>query len=111
VVHTRAKRPRENTFVIPYWQRPNFEAPYTNNHTVCTYSFLLHSLGLPAGCAPELQNTLTLAGIAQGTTYQITYTAGAYANYRAAIDSIFEEIDQSFSIWLQGSLISRINRQ
>lgn len=74
-------------------------------------SFFCISLACLAGCAPELQNTLTLAGTAQGTTYQITYTAGAYANYRAAIDSIFGEIDQSLSTWHQGSLISRINRQ
>lgn len=65
---------------------------------------------LLSACAQEVQNTITLSGPAQGTTYNITYVAGAYANYRASIDSIFLTIDQSLSSWQTGSLISRINR-
>jgi len=63
-----------------------------------------------AGCAEEVKNTINLSGPAQGTTYNITYVAGAYANYRLAIDSIFRSIDQSLSTYQPGSLISRINR-
>ena len=65
---------------------------------------------LLSGCAEEVQNTITLSGPAQGTTYNITYVAGAYANYRSAIDSIFNTIDQSLSTYQPGSVISRINR-
>lgn len=65
---------------------------------------------LLSACAQEVQNTITLSGPAQGTTYNITYVAGAYANYRSAIDSIFSTIDQSLSTYQPGSLISRINR-
>lgn len=67
------------------------------------------SAGLSA-CQPELQSTITLSGQAQGTTYTISYTAGAYSNYRTEIDSIFAAIDQSLSTWQQGSLIMRINQ-
>jgi thiamine biosynthesis lipoprotein len=70
---------------------------------------LLPALFLTA-CGVELQNTITLTGPAQGTTYHISYVAGAYANYRTSIDSIFQEIDRSLSTWQPGSLISRINR-
>ena len=65
---------------------------------------------LLASCASEVQNTIILSGSAQGTTYNITYVAGAYANYRVAIDSIFHNIDQSLSTWQTNSLISQINR-
>lgn len=62
------------------------------------------------GCTEEVKNTITLSGQAQGTTYNITYVAGAYANYRSAIDSIFKVIDQSLSTYQPGSIISQINR-
>lgn len=62
------------------------------------------------GCTEEVKNTITLSGPAQGTTYNITYVAGAYANYRTAIDSIFTTIDQSLSTYQPGSIISQINR-
>ena len=67
-------------------------------------------LSLFTGCAEEVQNTITLSGPAQGTTYNITYVAGAYANYRIAIDSIFRSIDQSLSTYEPASIISQINR-
>ena len=67
-------------------------------------AFILH------GCTEEVKNTITLSGPAQGTTYNITYVAGAYANYRSAIDSIFNTIDQSLSTYKPGSIISKINR-
>jgi thiamine biosynthesis lipoprotein len=63
-----------------------------------------------SGCAEEVRNTINLSGPAQGTTYNISYAAGAYANYRNAIDSIFITIDQSLSTYQPGSIISRINR-
>jgi FAD:protein FMN transferase len=62
------------------------------------------------GCAEEVQNTIILSGPAQGTTYNITYVAGAYANYRSAVDSIFHTIDKSLSTYQQESIISKINR-
>jgi thiamine biosynthesis lipoprotein len=54
------------------------------------------------GCTEEVKNTITLSGPAQGTTYNITYVSGAYANYRSAIDSIFKAIDQSLSTYQPG---------
>lgn len=74
------------------------------------FLFTAISVLLLAGCAEEVQSTINLSGSAQGTTYNITYVAGAYANYRVAIDSIFNIIDQSLSTYQPGSLISRINR-
>ncbi len=61
-------------------------------------------------CGSELRNTITISGKAQGTTYTISYLAGAYANYREEIDSIFKAIDQSLSTYQEESVISTINR-
>ena len=62
------------------------------------------------GCDRESKNTINISGAAQGTSYSITYLAGAYSNYRESIDSIFKQIDQSLSTYVPGSIISRINR-
>lgn len=61
-------------------------------------------------CRHEIKNTIKISGAAQGTTYQITYLAGAHANFREAFDSIFKEIDLSLSTYNSSSVISRMNR-
>jgi len=55
-------------------------------------------------------NTFKIAGIAQGTTYHITYLAGPNSNYKEAFDSIFKQIDLSLSTYVPASIVSRINR-
>jgi len=62
------------------------------------------------GCNRGTNNTITISGAAQGTTYHITYLAGEHANYREAFDSIFQKIDTSLSSYNATSLVSRINR-
>jgi thiamine biosynthesis lipoprotein len=61
-------------------------------------------------CGQELKSPITISGQAQGTTFTITYLAGAYSNYREEIDSIFRAIDQSLSTYQEASVISKINR-
>ncbi|HEX5669303.1 MAG TPA: FAD:protein FMN transferase [Chitinophagaceae bacterium] len=61
-------------------------------------------------CERGSKNTINISGAAQGTSYNITYLAGAYSNYRQSIDSIFNQIDQSLSTYIPGSIISRVNR-
>jgi len=73
-------------------------------------SFLIISLFLLIGCNREINTSIKIAGTAQGTTYHITYLAGAESNYRGSIDSIFSLIDQSLSTYVPGSIISRINK-
>lgn len=63
-----------------------------------------------AACRQELKSPITISGQAQGTTYTITYLAGAYSNYRQEIDSVFKAIDQSLSTYQEASVISKINR-
>ncbi len=61
-------------------------------------------------CKREINNSIKISGAAQGTTYNITYLAGQYSNYRESIDSIFKKIELSLSTYNPGSIISKINR-
>jgi thiamine biosynthesis lipoprotein len=61
-------------------------------------------------CERGSKNTINISGAAQGTSYNITYLAGAYSNYRQSIDSIFKQIDLSLSTYVPGSIISRVNQ-
>ena len=61
-------------------------------------------------CNRSINNTIKISGVAQGTTYTITYLAGQHSNYREAFDSIFKKIDLSLSTYVPASIISKINR-
>lgn len=57
----------------------------------------------------ELQ-LVKFGGLAQGTTYAVTYYDSAGANYHADIDTILKNIDQSLSWYQPHSVLSRVNR-
>ena len=53
---------------------------------------------------------ITLSGNAQGTTFTIQYLPeDTGASYHEEVDSLFRAIDQSLSLWVEGSLINRFN--
>lgn len=52
--------------------------------------------------------SLTIQGEAQGTTYRIT-TVNDTMDYSAPVDSILQRMDRDLSLWLENSLIRRIN--
>lgn len=51
-----------------------------------------------------------LAGFTQGTSYHITYESKRGENLQEEIDTLLADFDKTFSIYLPGSIISRINR-
>ena len=51
-----------------------------------------------------------IAGFIQGTTYHITYESKTGRNLQHEIDSLLAAFDQSMSIYLPTSIISRINQ-
>lgn len=53
---------------------------------------------------------ISLAGEAQGTYYAITYFDKNGRNYQPQIDSLLRAFDLSVSLWVDESVISRINR-
>lgn len=72
--------------------------------------FSTASILLILGCNRGINNTITISGAAQGTSYHITYLAGQHSNYRESFDSIFKKIDLSLSTYNTRSIISKINR-
>ncbi len=59
----------------------------------------------PTGLKP-----FQLTGLAQGTTYSITYYSQNGTIQKPQVDSIFRRLDQSLSIYLPTSLISQFNQ-
>jgi thiamine biosynthesis lipoprotein len=53
---------------------------------------------------------IKLAGFTQGTSYHITYESKKGENLQKEIDTLLADFDKTFSIYLPGSIISRINR-
>ncbi len=51
-----------------------------------------------------------IEGEAQGTTYHIVYFTDSLTVGKTAIDSILDEIDLAASMWVETSIISRVNK-
>lgn len=53
--------------------------------------------------------TIRFSGLAQGTTYSITYYAADSVVLKSQVDSILKRLDSSFSLYHSNSLINRFN--
>ncbi|MBK9290133.1 MAG: FAD:protein FMN transferase [Bacteroidetes bacterium] len=59
--------------------------------------------------SPEMKK-IVLQGETQGTYYAITYYDPQGRNFQDKVDSVLTVIDNSLSLWIDNSIISRINR-
>ena len=64
---------------------------------------------LLASCARQPQK-ITLQGLAQGSYYAVTYYDEQSRNFQRDIDSIFHAVDMSVNLWVDSSVISKVNR-
>jgi len=62
-----------------------------------------------ASCNQHPQKTV-LQGLAQGSYYAITYYDEQGRNFQHEIDSIFHAVDMSVNLWVDSSVISKVNR-
>lgn len=64
------------------------------------------------GCGAGVKSgkTTIITGFAQGTTYKIVVKGDTLPGTKAAIDSLFDAVDNSVSLYNPNSLLSRINR-
>ena len=60
-------------------------------------------------CTQQPQK-ITLQGLAQGSYYAITYYDDQKRNFRKEIDSIFHAVDLSVNLWVDSSVICKVNR-
>ena len=67
------------------------------------------SLVVLASCDKQPQKTV-IQGLAQGSYYAITYYDEQNRNFQREIDSIFHAVDMSVNLWVDSSIISKVNR-
>ena len=53
---------------------------------------------------------IVLQGLAQGSYYAITYYDEKGRNFQHEVDSIFHAVDMSVNLWVDSSIISKVNR-
>ena len=62
-----------------------------------------------ASCGKQPQK-IVLQGLAQGSYYAVTYFDEEGRNFQPEIDSIFHAVDMSVNLWVDSSIISKVNR-
>ena len=72
-------------------------------------AFLIGFLALLTSCNRGPQK-MVLQGEAQGSYYAITYYDEQGRNFQQEIDSIFHAVDVSVNLWVDTSVISKVNR-
>ena len=70
---------------------------------------MIIGLVLLASCEKQPQKVV-LQGLAQGSYYAVTYFDEQNRNFQREIDSIFHAIDLSVNLWVDSSVISKVNR-
>lgn len=76
----------------------------------CLGTLLITLFGFTPCQKPTELKPFQLTGLAQGTTYAITYYSSNETIQKFRIDSIFSRLDQSLSIYSPTSLISQFNQ-
>ena len=64
---------------------------------------------LLASCERQPQK-MVLQGLAQGSYYAITYYDAEGRDFQAEVDSIFHAVDLSVNLWVDSSVICKVNR-
>ena len=72
-------------------------------------AFFIGFLALLASCNRGPQK-MVLQGEAQGSYYAVTYYDEQGRNFQREIDSIFHAVDVSVNLWVDTSVISKVNR-
>lgn len=73
------------------------------------YLFILSLFFLFISCEKQPQR-MYLEGFAQGSYYAITYYDEQGRNFQQGIDSIFHAVDLSVNLWVDSSVICKVNR-
>ena len=71
--------------------------------------FLLWGLVLLAACGQQPKKIM-LQGLAQGSYYAITYYDQEGRDFQHEVDSIFHAVDLSVNLWVDSSVICKVNR-
>lgn len=72
--------------------------------------FLILFVAILCGCVYQTDEPVKFIGEAQGTYYSIIYYDSDNRDFQGEIDSLLVDFDQSVSLWVPESIISRVNR-
>ena len=72
--------------------------------------YLLALTLLLASACTHHEQPLRLQGEAQGTYYNIAYYDPSHRNLQPQVDSILSAFDQTASLWVENSIIRKVNR-
>ena len=70
---------------------------------------LVFTMLMAVSCSLQPKKNV-LQGLVQGSYYAITYFDKQNRNFQSEIDSIFHAIDLSVNLWVENSVISKVNR-
>ena len=93
----------------PTGGKGGFKIPKLNFGGLQIRRNLMISLVVLASCGTQPQK-ITLQGLAQGSYYAVTYFDEQNRNFQQEIDSIFHAVDVSVNLWVDSSIISKVNR-
>ena len=71
---------------------------------------ILLILAIGVAACRQQPKKIVLEGLAQGSYYAITYFDAQNRNFQHEIDSIFHAVDMSVNLWVENSIISKVNR-
>lgn len=76
------------------------------------YLFFLITLFAITACNNNIEQAkeVSFQGEAQGTYYMLKYYDAEGRNFQVEVDSILKAFDQSLSLWVPNSIISKVNR-
>lgn len=70
---------------------------------------MIIGLAVLASCGKQPEKVV-LQGLVQGSYYAVTYYDEQNRNFQREIDSIFHAVDMSVNLWVDSSIISKVNR-
>lgn len=73
------------------------------------FSFFIAISAVFAACSGEKSDLITLKGKAQGTSFTVKYRDIAQRDLSEQVDSTLKAIDQSLSLWVEGSTVNAFN--
>lgn len=73
------------------------------------FAIIVAGLVLLASCDKQPQKIM-LQGLVQGSYYAITYYDAEGRNFQKEIDSVFHAVDMSVNLWVDSSVINKVNR-
>ena len=95
----------ESCQLVSFQRLPGWTNRYTLHKVLaCFVCFVILT-----ACERQPQK-IVLQGLAQGSYYAVTYFDEENRNFQHEIDSIFHEVDMSVNLWVDSSVISKVNR-